>query len=377
MNILIISEYFYPRIAGGELTTWNITNGLSKRGHKIYVVTGKMNKTKAYEFYNKIEIYRPIKNSKSIIGRFLFSLKLYFFLRTFIKYKNIDLIYNISYLVTIPSTIIARSYNIPIITSIRSYLGKTWFTQNNLIFAIINYFIENLVIRYCHHDVLHFPSKYVLSKIKTGNKTVTKVIYNPLDVNNIKNIKNNTNIKLIRENLNIKDNELFLLFVGALIPVKNIIELINVLLKFKKKYKLIIVGEGPDRKKIEYKLKEYNLINKVVLLGEKSHTETLKLIYSSDFLILPSKSETFSNVVLEGLAFEKIVISTKVGAVPEMKSKNLLLINSINEINKILESDINPVRDDRVINQFSNMNIIDEFEKFFIKTLKNYNSENL
>ncbi len=89
-------------------------------------------------------------------------------------------------------------------------------------------------------------------------------------------------------------------------------------------------------------------------------------------LILPSKLETFSNVVLEGLALGKPVISTKVGAVPKMKSENLYLIDTLEDINHVLEKNIEPKKDDRVLEEYSMDKIIDEFEKLFKDVVINY-----
>lgn len=365
MRILIVSEYFYPRLAGAELSLWRLCNGLISRGHKISVITSKMENTEERDIINGIEIYRPFSSGNSIIKRILFLIKLYPYLKTFLRDKKLDVIYNIAYIPTLPTTSVASTYNIAVITSIRSLLGKTWFKLGNPIIASFNYFMEIFVIRFGKHSILQFPSEYTKNMARTYTKSETAVIHNPINVDKMKDIKSCTDTKKIRECLGIKDDELFLLFVGSLTPVKNATGLINALSKLKKKFKLILVGEGPERRTIEILVKELDLEGKVILLGQKPYDETLSIINSCDVLILPSKSETFSNIVLEGLALEKPVISTRVGGVPEMKSENLYLIDDLGDINRILEKGIEPKEDDRVVKEFSMDKIMSEFERLF------------
>ena len=201
-------------------------------------------------------------------------------------------------------------------------------------------------------------------------KSETVVIHNPINVDVMKETKSFTDAKKTRQSIGIKEDELFLLFVGLLAPVKNVTGLINALIKLKKKFKLVLVGEGPERRKIERLIKELDLEGKVILLGQKPHNETLSIINSCDVLILPSKSETFSNIVLEGLALGRPVISTKVGAVPKMKSENLYLIDTLEDINSILEKNIKPMKDDRVLKEYSMDKIMDEFERLFEGVVK-------
>ena len=373
MNLLVISEYFYPRLAGGELSLWALCTALASRGYKISVITSRVENTEEYEVIHGIEIYRPFPSDiNSIIKRIYFSIKLYTYLKGFLKDSKINMIYNLGYVPTLPATSIASKYNIPAITSIESLPGRMWFGLTNPFLAFFNYVMELFVIRFGKHSLLRFPSEYTKNRAAPHTRSETAVIYNSINVDEIKEIKSHTDVKKIRECLGIEDCELFLLFVGLLTPVKNATGLITALSKSDKKFKLVLVGEGPERGKIERLIEKVGLDGKVSLLGKKPHNKTLSIIYSCDVLILPSKLETFSNVVLEGLALGKPVISTKVGAVPKMKSENLYLIDTLEDINHVLEKNIEPKKDDRVLEEYSMDKIIDEFEKLFKDVVINY-----
>lgn len=165
--------------------------------------------------------------------------------------------------------------------------------------------------------------------------------------------------------LGVEDNEYLLLYVGRLISIKNVDGLLQAVSRLTIPFKLVIVGDGPERKRLEKLVDELNLNGKVVFLGRKSHIETLKIMRACDVLILPSKSEVFPTVVIEALALNKPVISTPVGGVVEINSPNLVIVNDPEEIMDELISKIKPVEDKTILKLYSLDNIVTQFEKLF------------
>lgn len=80
--------------------------------------------------------------------------------------------------------------------------------------------------------------------------------------------------------------------------------------------KYIIVGDGPEKKELQKLIYELNLLNNVILAGWK--TDILEIISAIDILVLPSLWEGTPNVILEAMAYNKPVIATAVGGVPEI-----------------------------------------------------------
>ena len=71
-------------------------------------------------------------------------------------------------------------------------------------------------------------------------------------------------------------------------------------------------------------------------------------------------------VVLEALALGRPVIATKVGGIAEVRSPNLHLIDSLNEIDKILPQ-IKPEPDQDILEHYSLNEICSRFEAMFQK----------
>jgi glycosyltransferase involved in cell wall biosynthesis len=80
--------------------------------------------------------------------------------------------------------------------------------------------------------------------------------------------------------------------------------------------RLIIVGEGPERSRMETISRNLNLSGVVTLTGQQDDTDPYYAI--ADVFVLPSHSEGCPNVLLEAMAAGAPVVATAVGGVPEV-----------------------------------------------------------
>ena len=58
MRILFVLENYFPHIGGVEMVFKNLCEGLSKKGHKVIVVTHLMKGAKIYERMNGVDVHR-------------------------------------------------------------------------------------------------------------------------------------------------------------------------------------------------------------------------------------------------------------------------------------------------------------------------------
>jgi glycosyltransferase involved in cell wall biosynthesis len=381
MNILFVAELFYPRVAGGELVTWNIMTGLAQRGHAVYVVTCRLPSTSEYEELNNVKIFRPytsdILKSRKFYLFYVYPIKtivsmyrLYFYLIPMVKRNNIDIIFNMGQNTALVTSAVAKKEKLPSLNSVHSMFGNKWFSLTNPISATINYFSEKLINQIAKFDAIHTPINISPHNFNILHKVRLYEIPNPININEIRQKTSETDVEQLRGNLGIQKEELFLLIVGALVNVKNIESMISVVAKSTANFKLIIIGEGPRRKPIEKIIKNLKMHKKIRLLGHLPHTETLSIIKSCDILLVPSKSEMFSNVVWEGLGLGKVVISTKVGIVPKIKSSNLYLVDNIREINTLIEQQLKSKPDNTFFSNLEINTICNQYEAMLTEIIK-------
>ena len=147
-----------------------------------------------------------------------------------------------------------------------------------------------------------------LINLKNELKNKVDFLYNPIDFDRIK--------KLSNEDFSEEDKKLlkdkFLLSIARLDCVPKDFETLFKAYEIAKKNgydgKLYIIGDGPDKDKVE-KLKEANLYKEdILLLGRKENP--YNWLKKADKLILSSRYEGFAIVLLEGLCLGKNVIAS-------------------------------------------------------------------
>jgi len=80
--------------------------------------------------------------------------------------------------------------------------------------------------------------------------------------------------------------------------------------------KLLLIGDGPERRNVEAMCRELGTCNDIRFLGKQDAVEDL--LSQSDLFILPSAKESFGLAALEAMACGVPVISTDVGGLPEV-----------------------------------------------------------
>lgn len=86
-------------------------------------------------------------------------------------------------------------------------------------------------------------------------------------------------------------------------------------------WKLVILGEGDERKGLENSISQLNLKDHVILLGMCSQDKVAKVIQSSSIFLLTSITEGFPKVLLEASACGTPVVATDVGDCKEVSDR--------------------------------------------------------
>lgn len=135
----------------------------------------------------------------------------------------------------------------------------------------------------------------------------------------------------LRKQLGIPEGAPVALSVGRLSREKGHVDLIESLAVLHKtspslRPTLVIVGDGPERERIETAVRIKGLSERVVFAGHSPDVHNYYAI--ADILVLPSHSEGSPNVLLEAMSAGLPVVATSVGGVPEIaiSGTNALLV---------------------------------------------------
>lgn len=128
-------------------------------------------------------------------------------------------------------------------------------------------------------------------------------------------------IEKIIDFVDIKRDYSTILFAGHVVPTKGIFELITAT-KNIDNIKVKIAGFCSEEMRFEINKRLDPFQTKYEFLGELGHEETIFEMLKCGIFILPSYTEGFPNVILEAMACGCPIISTNVGAIPEMLDIN-------------------------------------------------------
>jgi glycosyltransferase involved in cell wall biosynthesis len=130
----------------------------------------------------------------------------------------------------------------------------------------------------------------------------------------------------LRNRLGFDDGTRVLLCVGRLSHEKGHADLVRAFPKMRElagdmRLRLVLVGEGPERPRIEELCRSLNLSDVVTLAGQQDDINPFYGI--ADVFLLPSLSEGCPNVLLEAMAAGVPVVATAVGGVPEVATSGV------------------------------------------------------
>lgn len=101
-------------------------------------------------------------------------------------------------------------------------------------------------------------------------------------------------------------------------PVKRLDAVIDVFRRVREQLptKLVLVGDGPERPRIQQHVTELGLADDVQFAGEQP--DALRWLSIADLFLLPSAQESFGLSALEAMACQVPVIAARVGGLPEV-----------------------------------------------------------
>lgn len=210
-------------------------------------------------------------------------------------------------------------------------------------YTIICKFIKKAKILFMCHNVLpheRFPMDKFLTKITLKNGDYFTV-HAQSDAEDLKNILPNAKLKVTvhpaynffkqkdlskeeaREILKIDNNERVLLFFGLVREykgLKHLLQALKLLKDSEEKVKLLVAGDfGGSRDEYDKIISELNISDMIDITdGHIPIGEVEKFFAASDLVVLPYESATQSGVIQVAYSFDKPVLATNVGGLPDV-----------------------------------------------------------
>jgi len=346
MKILLFSTAYLPHIGGAELAVKEITDRLP--GVEFDLITAKLKRgLPDFERIGKINVHRIGAGNKFLdkpllpnLG-FLKAIKLH-------KRNKYDLIHGIMASQGSAAAYLFKFFypRVPFILTLQegdldrnSPFDKFWqgriIKKADVVIAISNYLAE-FVKRYSKKAPVYVvPNGVDLKKFKIQNSKFKNKIQNPEIIITIS--------RLVKKN-------------GVDILIKAFPVLLKNLGSNHLSPKLLIIGDGKERKKLEKLAQKLHIGDKIEFLGNVSPDEIPGYLSRADVFVRSSRSEGLGSAFLEAMAAGVPIIGTAVGGIPDflkdgetglfcglndpknLAEKMMLILNDENLRNKLVEN---------------------------------------
>lgn len=296
MKIAIIGTKGLPATIGGvERTIEKLAIEYVKQGHDVTVYSRfSYSKIKEKKFkYNGISVI----NIKTINTKRLDTLTYCFLSVLHASFMDYDII-ALHQTVTGIFCFIPRLFGKTVVIHNHGleFLGYTWNRLDKFVLKyltiISSYFCENFTTvsisqkKICdkifHHETIHIPNGFDPPKYEVG-----KVVKNE-----------------------------YILFVGRIVPEKGLdilIEAFNqITLKCNDELKLLIVGNTRFLEYQRYIMDKVNANKNILFLKDKYNDDLFKLYHEAKFILIPSRIESFCQVLFEALWLNGAVICSDI-----------------------------------------------------------------
>ena len=321
MNILFISDVFFPRVNGVSTSINTFATELKALGNQVSLIAPSYtDEDKHEEWIVRVPSHKIYFDPEDRLMNFD-KLKA---LLPWIREQHFDIIH-----VHTPFTAhyvgihFGKKLDIPVVETYHTFFED--YLHHYLPFIpqfISRKLARTISRRQCNAvDGIVSPSKPMLDVLKQyGIKTPADVVATGLDASSFANVDG----EHFRISHDIPLGQPMLLFVGRVAHEKNINFLLEMHVKLLKNHPdtlLVITGEGPAEESIKQSIDKLGITNKVRMIGylDRSH-ELIACYKAADIFVFASKSETQGLVLLEAMAQ-----GTAVVALAELGTKSILI----------------------------------------------------
>lgn len=300
MTILLVTEFFPSTsdlifTGGVEARTFYTAQALAKK-EKVIVLCRKTKKLRKKKKLGNLFIYPCGLPAFNIEASFLSVFeRTVFILAAILKglKLNFDLVEGSNFVVYLPAYFLGLIKKKPTIAWYADVLKGKWIEFFGLT-GIFGEIIERISLKLPWAKVIALSKATKEKLIKAGvKKEKIKVIYGGIEFKKLKNLK----VK--------KSKDKRIISISRLVKYKRVGDLViafSQLIKQNFDLSLIIIGQGPEEKKLKTLVEKQGLSQRVKFLKNLERDKLLKLLKKSSIFCLPSVIEGFGLSTIEAAA---------------------------------------------------------------------------
>ena len=302
----------YPTYGGSGVVATELGKALAKKGHRVHFIT--YSQPSRLDFFNENLFYHEVDISPYPLFQYPpYESALASTMVDVVKYEKLDLLH-VHYAIphaaaAYMAKMILRSegIHVPVVTTLHgtdiTLVGKDKSYEPVVTFSINQSDGVTAVSENLRGDTFsHFKLKKEIA-----------VIPNFIDLERFNRQKKEHFKKAICPN-----DEKLIVHTSNFRKVKRVEDVVRTFKGIKDQIpaKLLLVGDGPERTKMENLCRELQTCQDVRFLGKLDTIE--EVLSVSDLFLMPSEKESFGLAALEAMACEVPVVSSNAGGIPEL-----------------------------------------------------------
>ena len=351
----------YPTFGGSGVVATELGLGLANKGHEVHFITYRR-PARLSTFHTNVFYHEVTGEDYPLFEYPPYDTALASKMVEVVKFENLDLLHvhyaiphaTVAYMAK--KILLREGRYIPVIVTLHG-TDITLVGENPAFKPVVEFSINK-------SDgvtaVSNFLKDKTLKAFQIDNEI--QVIYNFVDFERFRKIDKDHFKKAIAPN-----GERILTHISNFRKVKRVED---VILIFKKVYekipsKLMLIGDGPERRHAEDLCREIGLCHEVRFLGKQDAVEELLAI--SDLFVIPSENESFGLAALEAMACEVPVLSSNAGGLPEVNIDGQTgYVCQIGDVEQMAIKAISILKDEKELLRFRK-NALAQAERFDIQ----------
>ncbi|GAB3659505.1 N-acetyl-alpha-D-glucosaminyl L-malate synthase BshA [Echinicola sediminis] len=364
----------YPTFGGSGVVATELGKALAKEGHEVHFITYRQ--PTRLDFFSENLFYHEVDIKSYPLFEFApYELALASKMVNVVKYEKLDLLH-VHYAIPHASAaymakqiLKSEGIEIPVVTTLHgtdiTLVGKDPSYEPVVTFSIN----ESDGVTAVSEDLKR--STYEHFNVKNG----IEVIPNFIDLDRFKRQKKEHFKRAICPN-----DEKLLVHTSNFRKVKRVEDVIQIFYEVRKVVpsKLLLVGDGPERDKMERICRELGVCEDTRFLGKLEAVE--EVLSVADLFIIPSEKESFGLAALEAMACEVPVLSSNAGGIPELNLDGITgFACDVGDIKGMTEKALHILSDENLAGfkkralarakEFDVSNILPRYEAFYKKTI--------
>ena len=302
----------YPTFGGSGVVATELGKGLARLGHQVHFITYSL-PTRLESFTENVYYHEVSISSYPLFQYPPYELALASKLVDVVTYERLDVIH-VHYAIPHASAaymakqiLATRGIHIPIVTTLHgtdiTLVGQDPSYEPVVTFSINVSDVVTAVSASLRDDTY---AQFAVSR-------EIDVIHNFVDLNRFRRQQKDHFRLAICPN-----GERLLMHISNFRKVKRVEDILQLFARLRPQMaaKLLLVGDGPERQRMEALCRELHICDDVRFLGKLEAVE--EILSVADLFVMPSEKESFGLAALEAMACEVPVLSSDVGGLPEL-----------------------------------------------------------